>query len=204
MRICFIGDSFVNGTGDDDCLGWPGRLCSSARQAGLDVTYYNLGIRRDTSADIALRWQREASARLPPEQDGRVVFSFGVNDCVEEGGQRRVAEPATLANTRAILAQALAAGWPTLVVGPPCTGEPALDASVQRLSGEMEALCRALGVAFLPIFAPLLASELWRHEAQQGDGIHPGRGGYARIANLVEGWQPWREWLVGGRGFEPR
>lgn len=26
MRICFIGDSFVNGTGDDTCLGWVGRI----------------------------------------------------------------------------------------------------------------------------------------------------------------------------------
>ena len=25
MRICFFGDSFVNGTGDDECLGWVGR-----------------------------------------------------------------------------------------------------------------------------------------------------------------------------------
>ena len=42
MRICFFGDSFVNGTGDDDCRGWPGRLCAEARQRGCDVTLYNL------------------------------------------------------------------------------------------------------------------------------------------------------------------
>ena len=46
MRICFIGDSFVNGTGDDDALGWPGRVVSLARSKGLDVTYYNLGVAR--------------------------------------------------------------------------------------------------------------------------------------------------------------
>ena len=34
MRICFIGDSFVNGTGDDDCLGWAGRLGAGARPGG--------------------------------------------------------------------------------------------------------------------------------------------------------------------------
>ena len=84
MRICFIGDSFVAGAGDDDCLGWPGRLCAAARQAGHDLTLYNLGIRRDTSADIAARWEAEARARLPAEHDGRLVFLFGVNDCVED------------------------------------------------------------------------------------------------------------------------
>jgi hypothetical protein len=28
IRICFFGDSIVNGTGDDACLGWVGRICS--------------------------------------------------------------------------------------------------------------------------------------------------------------------------------
>ena len=64
MRICFIGDSFVNGTGDDDCLGWTGRICSAARRRGRDITLYNLGIRRDTTADIAARWEREAKSGL--------------------------------------------------------------------------------------------------------------------------------------------
>ena len=74
MRICFIGDSFVQGTGDDACLGWVGRVCAALRQQGRDLTSYNLGIRRDTSADIRQRWQREAQLRLPAEHDGRLVF----------------------------------------------------------------------------------------------------------------------------------
>jgi lysophospholipase L1-like esterase len=28
IRICFVGDSFVNGTGDETALGWAGRLCA--------------------------------------------------------------------------------------------------------------------------------------------------------------------------------
>ena len=123
MRICFFGDSFVNGTGDDDCWGWPSRLCAEARQRGCDVTFYNLGIRRDTSGDVARRWEHEASARLLPEHDGRLVFSFGVNDCVHEQGLPRVSEKASVANTRTILARARAR-WPTLVVGPPCMRIP--------------------------------------------------------------------------------
>src|SRR6202011_3560744 len=81
IRICFFGDSMVNGTGDDACLGWVGRVCAAARRRGRDLTCYNLGIRRDTSADVLARWQREAEARLLPEHDGRLIFSFGANDC---------------------------------------------------------------------------------------------------------------------------
>ncbi len=51
---------------------------------GYDITYYNLGIRRDTSTDIAKRWSQEVSLRLPKEYDGRVVFSFGLNDTTIE------------------------------------------------------------------------------------------------------------------------
>lgn len=67
MRICFFGDSVINGTGDDDGLGWVGRVVAQARRGGCDVTAYNLGIRRGTSADVAARWAGEARLRLPHE-----------------------------------------------------------------------------------------------------------------------------------------
>jgi lysophospholipase L1-like esterase len=69
IRICFVGDSYVQGTGDDECLGWAGRLCASARRAGHNITYYNLGVRRETSTDITRRWLAECEPRLrrPPK-----------------------------------------------------------------------------------------------------------------------------------------
>ena len=194
MRLCFFGDSFVNGTGDDDCLGWPGRLCADARQRGHDVTLYNLGIRRDTSGDIAGRWEREASARLAPEHDGRLVFSFGVNDCVYEQALPRVAHDASVANTRTILLRA-AKRWPTLMVGPPCTCDDALDARVGTLSERLEQACQELRVPYLPLFPQLRGNAVWRLEAEQGDGIHPNRAGYGLIAKAVLDWQPWRNWI---------
>lgn len=195
MRICFFGDSFVNGTGDDDCLGWPGRLCAEARSRGRDVTMYNLGIRRNTSGDVAARWKGEAAARLPPEHDGRLMFSFGVNDCVLEEGRPRVPEEEALANTQAILAQACATR-PTMMIGPPWTGEASLDERVRRLSDRLGPICHELSVPYLPIFSQLVDVEVWRDEAQHGDGVHPNRGGYAMIYDAILHWQPWREWLI--------
>jgi lysophospholipase L1-like esterase len=196
MRICFFGDSFVNGTGDDDCLGWTGRVCAEARGRGRDVTHYNLGIRRETSGDIAARWETEATARLKPDHDGRLVFSFGVNDCVHEiAGQPRVSEETALANARSILATAQAR-WPTLMVGPPCTGDAALDERVRRLSDRFAMLCEELTVPFLPVFEQIAGNEVWRIEAERVDGIHPNRGGYALIADAVLNWQVWRDWVL--------
>jgi lysophospholipase L1-like esterase len=96
VRICFIGDSFVNGTGDPLCLDWTGRVCATAITLGYPITYYNLGIRRETSPDIAARWRDECARRLPATIDGRVVLSFGANDTTIEQGQQRLSLDATL------------------------------------------------------------------------------------------------------------
>src|SRR3954468_8388553 len=91
LRVCFVGDSFVAGTGDPEHRGWVGRLAAATTAAGRVLTLYNLGVRRQTSEEVAARWAGECAARLPPGADCRVVVSVGVNDATEENGQRRVA-----------------------------------------------------------------------------------------------------------------
>lgn len=118
LRIAFLGDSMTNGTGDPEMLGWVGRLCAAATARGHDVTAYNCGIRRNTSADIAARWHAEATARLPADHPRALVFSFGVNDCVEENGATRVPPDATLAHAASILTAAKTFA-PTIFIGPP-------------------------------------------------------------------------------------
>jgi hypothetical protein len=54
VRICFVGESFVNGAGDPECLGWTGRICVNANKKGYDITYYNLGVRRETSTELKI------------------------------------------------------------------------------------------------------------------------------------------------------
>jgi acyl-CoA thioesterase I len=160
MRICFFGDSIVNGTGDPDCLGWVGRVCAGARQRGVDVTGYNLGIRRDTSADILGRWRQEADIRLPAEHARQLVFSFGVNDCIFENGACRVAPARTISNARAILAAA-AAYAPTLMIGPAPIAEAAVNARVQELMPALTATGEEFVVPFLDVFDRLKSSTTW-------------------------------------------
>ena len=197
MRICFIGDSFVNGTGDDECLGWSGRLCSDARRCGRDITLYNLGVRRDTSSDIAERWEREARVRLQPQQKAGLVFSYGINDCVSAPeGSVRVPEAISIANTRQILITARA--WlPTLMIGPPPTSDPQLNERVENLSLHIAALCGSLSVPFLSPWSTLKASKIWQEELSNGDGAHPNAAGYRILADLINNWSPWRSWIDG-------
>ncbi|MFO1069911.1 MAG: GDSL-type esterase/lipase family protein [Geminicoccaceae bacterium] len=195
-RICFFGDSLVNGTGDDACLGWVGRACVAARHAGCDLTCYNLGIRRDTSADIHARWRTEAAARLKPEHDGRLVFSFGVNDCAvgEDGTPRRVPEAASLVNAEAILVEAKA--WlPTLMVGVLPIKDAVVDARASALGEQYQRLCARLDVPYLPVFALAAGSAVWAREVAAGDGAHPNAGGYALVAKAVSAWPAWRAFI---------
>jgi acyl-CoA thioesterase I len=194
MRICFIGDSFVNGTGDPTGLGWVGRVSASARRRGHDLTSYNLGIRRDTSADIARRWEEEAMRRLPAEFDGRLVFSFGVNDCIAENGAPRLAAERSGENAHAILAAARARA-PTLMLGPPPAPLDGADERGAALSERFQAIAAGLDIPYLELWTPLAAIALWRIELAAGDGAHPGAAGYALIADLIEGWPAWRAWL---------
>lgn len=192
IRICFTGDSFTAGAGDDTALGFPGRLCSDLRTAhGLDITYYNLGIRRDTSTDILARWEHEVNARLNrDEHSGRLVFCFGTNDNVIENGKKRVDTATTLENARFILVRAKQM-WPTVMLGPPWTSVGDVDEENEALSRELGELCEKIDVPFLALYDGMDGNEVWAREAEAGDGIHPNAGGYELIAKAVAGWDKW-------------
>lgn len=194
VRICFVGDSFVNGTGDSECLGWTGRICSAAIAQGHDVTYYNLGIRRETSTDIAGRWFEEVSRRLPEDCDRRIVFSFGVNDTTIENGKPRVELSNSKENAHQILSVAKGL-FPVLMVSPPPIVDIEQNSRVETLSQELAMICEQLNVPYLNVFTHLQKSEFWLKEVAANDSYHPKAAGYLEYANLVQNWDAWQSWL---------
>lgn len=190
VRICFVGESFVNGTGDRTHLGWTGRLCQTLSQCGDRITYYNLGIRRETTTELLARWQQDCDRRLPPGCHHRVVFSFGVNDTTLENGSTRVALVQSLANARQILSVAQQT-YPILMVGPAAIADKAQNVRINKLSVHLAHLCEALNVPYLDIFTSLSQSATWMQEVEAGDGAHPDAAGYAELAHLVQKWSAW-------------
>lgn len=183
IRLCFIGDSFVNGTGDETMLGWAGRLCADAAGRGLPVTYYNLGVRRDTSADVLRRWERECRPRLPDFCDGRIVVSCGVNDATVEDGTPRVAFEDSCANIRNILRGARA--YPLLLVGPPAIDDEEQNAGIEHLSRAYAEIAASMNVPYIELFPQLENDASYRAEIAGYDGAHPRSTGYGRLAALV-------------------
>lgn len=197
-RILFFGDSFVAGVGDPAGLGWVGRVVAASFAAGHPLTAYNLGVRGDTSLDVAARWRAEADARmrLAPEASYGVVFAVGVNDTsLGDGGGVRVEPGVAVDALGRLIDSARDRGLDVLVVGPPPAGdEPEQDARIGDLSTRLGAVAAARDdVPFVVTFDALCDVPAWRAEALAGDGWHPGAAGYRALSDIVlnGGWMGW-------------
>ena len=190
IRVCFVGDSFIAGIGDPDHRGWVGRVLTQAAANGTAISAYNLGIRRDTSADVAKRWAGECARRLPQGCEPHVVFSFGVNDTMIEAGQTRVSAQGSVKYLQEVLgvAQSL---YKLAVIGPPPIADTAQNLRIRSLSEQFSDICRALKVPYLPVFESLHENPIWMQQVAANDGAHPQAEGYAQFAGLVVEWEHW-------------
>lgn len=195
IRICFVGESFVNGTGDRTHLGWTGRLCQNLSQRGHTVTHYNLGIRRETSSELLGRWEQECDRRLPENCDRRIVFCFGVNDTTLEGGKTRVDLANSIQNIRQILTIAKQK-YPVLMISPAAIAEAEQNSRIQTLSHHFATVCQELNIPYLDVLTPLSRSPIWMQEVVAGDGAHPDAGGYTELAEQVQNWSAWKNWFT--------
>ncbi|MGH8504799.1 MAG: GDSL-type esterase/lipase family protein [Stenotrophobium sp.] len=191
IRVCFVGDSFVAGVGDPEHRGWTGRVCARAAADGHALTSYNLGIRHETSADIAARWQPECARRLRQGEHRHIVFSFGVNDTVMASDATRIAPEDSLKNLRSILGMA-ARDYNIAMVGPPPVADDELNLRIDVLSRQFGEICKELRVPYLPVFDALNAkNSIWIRQAAANDGAHPRAQAYAALAQLVQDWPQW-------------
>lgn len=192
----FFGDSHTVGVGDEEGLGWTGRVVAAAMEEGIPTTSYNLGVRGETSADVAGRWRAEARPRLPdpPEEgDARVVLAFGVNDVSLSDEGRRCGQEQSLLALEEVLLGAQGLGLRRFVIGPAPIDDEALNDRIAELSYAFRMRCARHRVPFVPLVDELRANEAWRRSIVAGDGTHPGAAGYAEIARLVlaAGWLDW-------------
>ncbi|NSY12743.1 GDSL-type esterase/lipase family protein [Agrobacterium vitis] len=196
MRICFFGDSFTHDVGDEEGLGWRGRIVARLLKERPNLTAYDLGIRRDTSADISNRWEMEALVRLPQGYQHRLAFCFGTNDCADDGsGIRRVSYAETVKNTHAILARSAALA-PTILIGPPpILDDPTADHRIEELEPALQSIAEQYNIPFIPMLDTLRHAPQWTQGAAAGDGTHPDRAGYAFMADCIWKWSAFSAWV---------
>ena len=197
-RILCFGDSFTAAVGDPTGLGWVGRVVAASHGDALPVTAYNLGVRGDTSADVAARFEAEVQARTRNANASYgVVLAFGANDMTVENNRLRVAPGQAVRTLGRLIELTEAAGHGVFVVGPPPVGERDQDERIRELSNQFAHVAAHRAVAFAESARVLCAHDGWRSEAAAHDGSHPGPGGYAALAEIVlgAGWTQWTEGL---------
>lgn len=194
MHLYFLGDSYVNGYGDAEFLGWAGRVCTIASERNLDITYYNLGIRGATSADVRRYWKDEVQHRVGAEKQAGVIVSLGINDCRLEGGRRRVSRPETIANVRGLLGD-VAARFPVVVVGPPEHTEDDRTPELAATSADIKLVCEKLKLPFLDMLELGKTMVNKRKDSRGFDGHHPNAAWYAEAAVIIESWPALRAML---------
>lgn len=185
LRLLCFGDSFVAGVGDPHGQGWVGRVVAAAFAAGRPLNAYGLGVRRETSVEVAVRWRFEAMPRLARDADCRVVFAVGANDTTEERGTVRVAPERSRMALDKMLDQAATMRLPAAVAGPPPVGDAAQRARTVALSDTFAELCAERDVPFWPVAETLASNPMWLDEQAAGDGAHPAAGGYGLLAELL-------------------
>ncbi|MFD2262607.1 GDSL-type esterase/lipase family protein [Lacibacterium aquatile] len=202
--ICFIGASTVEGMGDKEGIGWPGRL----RPYGFHgtATFYNLGIRGQPVAAIAKRWRAECEQRISTPKDGAVVLSFGVNDTAQFEDGSPIGNIAQAIEDAAAVAEECRATYRTLWVGPLAVNEAKMPFFSrlhgknlyfrnERLSALNEGFKDAAamaGIAYVDAFTPLSQNPEFAEALARSDGLHPDGQGYALAAEVVgtsEGWR---------------
>jgi lysophospholipase L1-like esterase len=189
MITFFIGDSLTLGCGDEAGLGWPGRLASALMHQGQDLTWYNLGVRANTTTKIRDRWKEEVTRRFLPGRNSRLVFSFGVADISND-----VPAKTSFENAEAILSEAKGLG-PTLFIGPMPVGDQDRNERIIQLSLGFESVCERLGVPHVPVIGFLRESDAYTKALEAYDNVHPAAKGYATLAEYLMQTHAVREFL---------
>lgn len=204
-HICFVGASTTEGQGDEDRLGWPGRLAALSPAAERLSAVYNLGIRGQTTAEIERRWLAECEARLPDHVSGAVVFFFGLNDIAQiDGGPLRSPLRRTLRRVEEIMATARDR-WPVLWIGPAPVAEERMplesttgyrfdfrNERVAQLDQDYADIAARLNIPYLSIFDRLSTAPEWMDRLRANDGLHPSGAGYQFLAGIVADWREWQ------------
>ena len=183
----FYGDSLTQGV--NDALmpgGWVSRLAVLAHEAGLcpipRATFYNLGARRHSTANIAARWRSELETRLIPGMIPHLVFCTGVVDMAAPGGGQP-ADPQMAAEHMELLLAEAACVAPVLVISPPPVTDAAASARIGQLGKLQQQLCAVRGIAFAQVYELLAGSTDYMDDLS--DGLHPGSQGCALMAQTL-------------------
>ena len=177
----FFGDSITLGVNDSEQPGgFVTRLALlGAREGAYTIppaTFYNLGARRQTLAQIEARFEQEYTARLMPGIRPRLAFCTGTVDI--KGG----ASAAPLSRDVLRLVSRARAIAPTLFICPFPVADESSNKTLEEFGKLAEEACQSVQVPCINLFEDLLKAGF---VSLITDAVHPGPQGNDLIARKL-------------------
>src|SRR4051794_41914040 len=108
------------------------------------MTAYNLGVRGESTREVARRFRPEAEPRLIPGADNRVVLAVGANDVsLGPDGEQELSTEESVELMTGMLDDAAALGAPAMVLSPGPAGLPDHASRSRALRARVDGPCRA-------------------------------------------------------------
>lgn len=189
LRLCFVGDELIAGTGDPRAQGWVGRVLAQIDNYH-DRMVAILPVHHESTLALSLRWETECRQRFTPRTDNRLIVGLGVQD-LREG----ISLARARLNLAKILDAAATARHAAFVVGPPPL--PGVDpGKLSEYSEAFHEVSRRRSVPYAETFEHLYQHEQWRSDVAASPSGLPGHVGYELITWLVMHYG-FKEWLCG-------
>ncbi len=194
LAICALGDSFVEGIGDPTPArlgaGWVGRLATRTLDVlaptGTVVRLHDLGMRGQTTREIAARAGAQLHAAVEAADLALVVCSYGTNDAYRQVDPAETAEAADEILAAIVDAADRVSGHAVLWVAPPPVVDLAVDERTDALARTLTEGFDEAGAVLSDPRTPLRAEPGYLARLAELDGAHPDGTGYDQIATLVD------------------
>jgi len=184
MEIGVWGDSITYGAGDNDGMGWVGRLRKSF-SLDADVQVYNRGVLSDTTFDLLERFSLEAESIQP----GKIIFAIGINDSKYAAGEttNKVPLEKFKENMRLLIEQAKTFTKDIFIVSATKvddafarqSGTRFVNKDIQLYNNFLKEFSQKESIGFIEVFDVLdPATDLY-------DGLHPNAAGYEKLFSAI-------------------
>lgn len=192
------GDSITYGAGDEESLGWVGRLRHRLDTEGRQIETHNFGISGETSGDLLKRFPIELESVKPQ----LVLIGIGTNDALfTQGAEDSTQVPLEeyRKNLERLFALAKEISKHVFAVGLTIADDARTQplpwgremnsykaAILKKYDAELRATAQAAGIGCISLWDVLTTEDLV-------DGIHPNAAGYEKMSRKI--YESIREFL---------
>lgn len=191
----FFGDSLTLGVNDRTMLGWTGRFAATLDLPVPPTTFYNMGVRKQTSQAVLSRWKEDVQRRELPESDVRLMFSFGVVDMAAPQGEPILPVEQSAKNLETLLEEATSMYLADAirVLSPFPVAQEAHSGRIAHLNEVYAQVCANQGVDYVDIYSHLVVNRAYINDLS--DGIHPSGNGCTIIAEYLHMSPSIKRWI---------